>query len=284
MIKENLAPGIVMIQGDCLEILPRIKAVDHILCDPPFEERMQMLHATHKLRRTDGGSSLRPLNFDSIEKIRDPFLVQVRRINLGWLLAFCNVEGVGAWQDACLAAQLKFKLACLWVKLNAMPKFNGMGPSMAYECIATAWCGQGHARWNGGGQHGVFYHNTGDKIDHPTVKPLALMRELVTLFTDEEDLILDPFTGSGTTGVAAIKLKRRFIGIEKDPKYFDLACKRLQKALDDPDFFYQKPKKLNDSFWRSIPYRTETFSNGRSCAPPLVTREKRPPTPRTSLT
>jgi site-specific DNA-methyltransferase (adenine-specific) len=249
MIKEELAPGIILFQGDCLDILPRIKAVDHVICDPPYEQRMHMLHATHKLRRTDNGPSLRPLDFDSIRQIRDPFLDHVKRINQGWLLAFCNVEGVGAWQDACLARQLKFKLACLWIKPNAMPKFNGMGPSIAYECIATAWCGGGHARWNGGGAHGVFYHNTGDRVDHPAVKPLSLMRELITLFTDEDDLILDPFAGSGTTGVACIKLKRRFIGIEKSTKYFDLACQRLQKTLDDPDFFRDKPKRINDSFW-----------------------------------
>lgn len=63
---------------------------------------------------------------------------------------------------------------------------------------------------------------------HPTQKPIALMLELVSLFTDPDETILDPFTGSGTTGVACLRLGRKFIGIEKDPTYFALACERLR--------------------------------------------------------
>jgi len=256
MIKEVLANGIVMFQGDCIDILPRIKSVDHIICDPPYEDRMQFLHKKFKLRRTDNGPQRKTLDFKPIGRLRDPFLDHVKKINLGWLLAFCNVEGVGAWQDACLARKIKFKTACVWVKPDATPKLNGQGPALSYECIVTAWCGQGHAQWNGGGKRGVFTHNTNGpergKDSHPAQKPLSLMRELVTLFTNEGELILDPFTGHGTTGVAAIKLKRRFIGIEKSPKYFDFACARLKKEIDNPDFFYEKPKRLNDNLWRTI--------------------------------
>jgi site-specific DNA-methyltransferase (adenine-specific) len=255
MIKEELAPGVILFQGDCLDILPKIKAVDHVLTDPPYEQRMQLLHKSFKLRRTDQGPQRKTLDFDSIQDIRDPFLKHVKRLNRGWLLAFCNVEGVGAWQDACLAQHIKFKTACVWIKPDATPKLNGQGPALSYECIITAWCGHGHAHWNGGGKRGVFTHNTNGPErgpdSHPAQKPLSLMRELITLFTDEDDLILDPFTGSGTTGVACIKLKRRFIGIEKSTKYFDLVCQRLQKTLDDPDFFRDKPKRINDSFWKS---------------------------------
>lgn len=63
---------------------------------------------------------------------------------------------------------------------------------------------------------------------HPTTKPLALMRRIVEDFTDPDDLICDPFAGSGTTGVACIRLGRRFIGWEKDPAYFEIACRRLR--------------------------------------------------------
>jgi DNA modification methylase len=67
-----------------------------------------------------------------------------------------------------------------------------------------------------------------DRPDHPTPKPLPLMLDLVSDFTDAEETILDAFAGSGTTGVASIRLGRRFIGIEKDPTYFALACERLR--------------------------------------------------------
>ena len=55
-------------------------------------------------------------------------------------------------------------------------------------------------------------------------------------------MILDPFMGSGTTGVAAVKLGRKFIGIEIEPKYFDIACKRISDALKQPDMFVEQPK------------------------------------------
>ena len=62
--------------------------------------------------------------------------------------------------------------------------------------------------------------------------------------TDRGQLVIDPFMGSGTTGVACAKLGRKFIGIELEPKYFDIACERIQKAYDQPDMFVELPKKL----------------------------------------
>jgi site-specific DNA-methyltransferase (adenine-specific) len=63
------------------------------------------------------------------------------------------------------------------------------------------------------------------------------MLELVDLFTQPGDLILDPFMGSGSTGVAAVRLGRRFIGIEKDARYFEIACERIADAVSRPDMF-----------------------------------------------
>ncbi|WP_453942478.1 DNA methyltransferase [Bradyrhizobium elkanii] len=72
---------------------------------------------------------------------------------------------------------------------------------------------------------------------HPHTKPVDLMKTLVGLAPGQT--ILDPFMGSGTTGVAAVKLGRRFIGIEIDPAYFDIACQRIQAAHDAPDMFVE---------------------------------------------
>jgi site-specific DNA-methyltransferase (adenine-specific) len=105
---------------------------------------------------------------------------------------------------------------------------------MGYESIVASHA-KSKSRWNGGGRLGVFRFPKneggaliGIKNDHPTQKPLALLQELVTLFTDPGETILDGFAGSGTAGVACIRLGRQFIGIEKDPKYFALACDRLR--------------------------------------------------------
>jgi DNA modification methylase len=79
-----------------------------------------------------------------------------------------------------------------------------------------------------------------EKIDHPCPKPLAWMRWAVNRATRPDEIILDPFMGSGTTGVAAVKMGRQFIGIEIEPKYFDIACRRIDDATKQPDFFIEK--------------------------------------------
>ncbi len=69
--------------------------------------------------------------------------------------------------------------------------------------------------------------------EHPTQKPVELMTRLINLCTDEGDTVLDPFMGGGSTGVAALKSARKFIGIEYDKEYFDIACKRVASAYND---------------------------------------------------
>jgi site-specific DNA-methyltransferase (adenine-specific) len=67
-------------------------------------------------------------------------------------------------------------------------------------------------------------------VDHPAVFPVRLPQEIAQSFTDTGDIVLDPFMGSGTTGVACMQLDRQFIGIEIEPKYFDIACERIENA------------------------------------------------------
>jgi hypothetical protein len=77
---------------------------------------------------------------------------------------------------------------------------------------------------------------------HPHQKPVSLLKELI-LKTPAGCTIIDPFMGSGTTGVACAKLGRKFIGIEIEPKYFDIACRRIEQAYAQPDMFVQSPAK-----------------------------------------
>ena len=77
---------------------------------------------------------------------------------------------------------------------------------------------------------------------HPTQKPVALMRWCLEFLPDAET-ILDPFMGSGTTLVACAKMGRKGIGIELDPDYFDIACKRVEEAYAQPDLFVAPPTK-----------------------------------------
>lgn len=229
---------------------PTLGRFDAVVTDPPYEQLMQDLHASTRLRRTDGGNERNELTFRGIDEMRVPFLHEVARVNAGWLLAFCNVEGVWHWRQAILAEGLKFKTTCIWVKPDATPKLNGQGPALAYECFTSTWCGNGHARWNAGGKRGTYVHLTNQRDRdgrHPTEKPIPLMREIVADFVPVAGAVLDPFMGSGTTGVAAIKLGRRFTGIEIDPGYFDIACRRIAAALKEPDMFVEPPKPLKQT-------------------------------------
>ena len=73
--------------------------------------------------------------------------------------------------------------------------------------------------------------------EHPFQKPIKVMRWCIGFIKDENQTILDPFMGSGTTGVACVNLSRKFIGIEKEQKYFDIACKRIDEATRQPRLF-----------------------------------------------
>lgn len=249
MKHEILADGIEIYCGDCREILPTLGKVDAVVTDPPFEKEAHTNGRRINRGATRGGS----LDLVTAEVLSFPAITTETRHAVaawcasqcdGWALAFCQAEAISAWRDAFESAGAKYKRSMVWIKPDGMPQYNGQMPGMGYESIAAAWCGSGHSRWNGGGRHGIFTHckNSGGKHEHETQKPIPLMRELVGLFTRDGDLILDPFMGSGTTGVAAVKLGRKFIGIEIEPKYYEIAKKRISDALKQPDFFIEKPK------------------------------------------
>lgn len=81
-----------------------------------------------------------------------------------------------------------------------------------------------------------------ERVDHPTQKPVQLMQWCLGFLPDAQT-ILDPFMGSGTTGVACVNLGRKFIGIEREPKYFDIACRRIEDAYKQPRLFDEPPQK-----------------------------------------
>jgi site-specific DNA-methyltransferase (adenine-specific) len=238
---ETIAEGVTLYLGDCREILPTLTA-DAIITDPPYEADAH--RKDRKITGKNRGTIATAFTFDAIDDIRVSVAADMVRASSGWVLTFCMAEGVAPWRDAFEAAGAKYKRAMIWIKPDAMPQFNGQGPAAGFESITAVWCGKGYSRWNGGGRVGTFTHNknTGGKHEHETQKPVPLMLELVELFSDRGQLVCDPFMGSGTTGVAAVKLGRKFIGIEIEPKYFDIACKRIADALKQPDMFIEAPK------------------------------------------
>jgi DNA modification methylase len=224
--------------GDCREIIPQLGSVDHVISDPPYEAVMQNKWGV--LSRNAPSSHVRheEIGFDAIDHMREEVTRLIANSCNGWAIIFCMAEGVRAWRDEIEAAGAKYKRAMVWVKPDAMPQFNGQGPSTGHEMMVSAWCGTGHSSWNGGGRPGVFTYNknTPDSV-HPTQKPLPLMKALVGLFSNGGQTVLDPFMGSGTTGVACCELGRNFVGIEQDERHFASACKRIEEAQRQGDFF-----------------------------------------------
>lgn len=236
--------------GDCREVLPTLGPVDHVLSDPPYEDFLHRMKNSLRGRiRSDNGPDLRGLDFDSIDAIRDDIVRLCGSICEGWFIVFCTPEGVAKWAVAINPSPMKYKRACVWVKPDSTPQLNGQGPAQGAENFICAWAGQGYSSWNSGGKRGVYTHcvNVGRQGEHPTEKPVPLMMEIVGDFTKPGQTICDPFTGSGTTGVACLKLGRSFIGIEQNPKWFDLACRRIEEAHKQPRLFAEPTPKPTQS-------------------------------------
>lgn len=225
--------------GDALEILPHLTA-DHVISDPPYEDELH--GAIGRIRRNDGREMIADLGFEGINAVRTTVAALCVEASQGWLILFTLAEGVRAWRDDIQAAGGKYDTCLAWIKPDAAPRFNGQGAARGFECAVTAWCAGGYRSWNGGGKRGVYTHlvNGPERSGlHPTEKPRRLMSEIIADYTQPGQTILDPFMGSGTTGVAAVMADRAFIGIERDPAHFATACKRIEDAQRQGDLFLE---------------------------------------------
>ena len=232
--REDLAEGVTLYQGDCREVLPLIGRVDAVISDPPYEAVMQDKWGILSKQAPSSHVRHAEIGFDAIDHMRDEVAAVACAACDGWAIFFCMAEGVRAWRDSIELAGARYKRAMVWVKPDAMPQFNGQGPSIGHEMMVSAWCGKGKSRWNGGGKPGTFtFTKNTQGAEHPTQKPIALMKWCIRQLPDECLTILDPYMGSGTTGAAAIGLGCRFVGIEIEG-YFRTACRRIAEAARQP--------------------------------------------------
>ena len=229
--------------GDCLDPVTGLaslpdKSVDHVITDPPYESEAHTDQRRQKGRTTQpgGGDRFRevnaaPLAFAAIgAEQRIAVAAHFARVARSRVLTFCQAEAVAAWRDALEAGGIPYRRAIPWVKPDAMPSLHGRWPGQGYESITLAQHPSA-PRCPVGGKARVytFARDTwgSAKAPHPTTKPLDLMLAIVEDFTDPGDLILDPFAGSGTTGVACRMLGRRFIGWELNAEYHAIATRRI---------------------------------------------------------
>jgi len=214
--------------GDCREILPTIGKVDAVVTDPPY--------GTDHVGRGYGRKRRAILNDCNIDVCVDGLEASAALLDDGILLAFHSDKNAAEFVTR-VEAFAPRRYSLVWDKKNPG---TGFGVRRQHELI-TVFC---KARpILAGTCFSVLSYYRDAKL-HPHMKPLQLMRKLLEVFTHAGTTILDPFMGSGTTGVAAVQMGRKFVGIEMEPKYFDIACKRIEETLRQGDMFInaEKPK------------------------------------------
>lgn len=225
-------------------------AFDVCITDPPFDERT---HAgARSFDKKKGYSKL--VDFAPLSP--DVFVPEILRVTRRWVICFCALEQIGEYRRVADDAYVR---STAWVKRGGFtPQFSGDRPAQNCEGLVLMHrAGHGRKRWAGGGDtlelvgpttgteeiaflEGFIGPNSrvekkAADLHHPTLKPLWLMRTLVDLFAAPGDHILDPFMGSGTTGVAALERGHPFTGLELDPRYFTEAQARIELTKAQPD-------------------------------------------------
>jgi len=234
--KEVLAEGVELYLGDCRDVLPTLGKVDAVVTDPPYGDTETHSQHLSSITLRNGEPAGQVLGFEGITA--DELVEHARSwVDLAarWVVFSCEWKHAHRLEEAGILVRLG-----IWRKPDGAPQFTGDRPGTGWEAIAI--CHRpGRKKWNGGGRHAVWTIPKGIGDGHPTQKPVPLAMQFIQDFTDSGEVVLDPFMGSGTTGVAAVKLGRRFVGIERDPKWFDLALRRVSDALSRPDFFVSRP-------------------------------------------
>jgi site-specific DNA-methyltransferase (adenine-specific) len=213
--------------GDYREIIKLLPSVDAVVTDPPYGINYRSNH--NSSRRGKWAKWVRYENMPGIAGDDEPLDPQA--------LLDLDVPMVIFGGNYCAD---RLPAARGWIVWD---KRDGIGPNNQADC-ELAWTNLDkpsrihRQMWSGLLRAGAENVALQPK-HHPHQKPVALM-EACILYA-EGLTVLDPFMGSGSTGVACVKLGRRFIGIEIEPKYFDIACKRIEQAYAQPDMFVEQP-------------------------------------------
>ena len=229
---------IKLINGDCFHEMKNISdnSIDLVLTDIPYNE---VNRKTTGLRNLDKGIADSP--FVDINDLTKHLI----RICSGSIYIFCGIGQISQIYNNFIKNDLSVRL-CVWEKTNPSP-MNGEHIWLSgIEC-----CVFGKKQ---GAVFNEFCKNTVWKFQttntglirkiHPTIKPLKLMNYIVSVSSNKEDVIFDPFMGSGTVGLVCKNLNRKFIGIEKDEKYFQVAKNRINKKLQKT-YFDDSEKQRN---------------------------------------
>ncbi len=228
MQRKEIIGDCTLYLGDCLEVMPTLGKVDAVVTDPPFG--INYKYNLYNDTKENLISLIKPLEiFIKDNTLRAAILCGITQIHLysqpNWIAAI-------TWNTTGQFGKLGYTQ---WMPvLFYGDDVKGFGNVEGVVTKSDLY------QISGGG--GVGFARD-ENIDHPCPKPLNIMNWAIKRFSLSGETILDPFMGSGTTGVACVKLGRKFIGIELDEKYFDIACKRIEEAYKQPDMFIEPPTK-----------------------------------------
>lgn len=195
--------------GDCREVLPTLPKVDAVVTDPPYG-------LGDKLANNDANGEWGMCSADALSWDKEP--------------AFEALEAAlqtALWHIVWGGNYYILPSARCWLLWDKMQEHTGAHAEMAWTNFDKPVRTFRYARAQLASEGKV----------HPTQKPLPLMKWCIGHLPDTAQTVLDPFMGSGTTGVAAVQMGREFIGIEREERYFDIACERIRKAQLQGDFF-----------------------------------------------
>ncbi|MBQ6209552.1 MAG: DNA adenine methylase [Prevotella sp.] len=236
-----------ILNADSRDIIKRIpdNSVDFILTDPPYNLGQ---HSTGNIPlpgRTAMNNDV--AEWDMVDFNPEEWADEFIRIlkPTGNLFIFTSYNQLGRWYN-CLDHKYDTSNFMIWHKTNPAPKIYKAGFLNSCEMIFTCW-NKKHT-WNFISQ--AEMHNfiespicmKPERLSnpkHPTQKPVAILRKMIEIASNENDIVFDPFMGVGSTGVAALDLNRRFIGIELNETYFEAAKKRIESVLSQGNLFSQ---------------------------------------------
>jgi DNA modification methylase len=237
-LRERLEKSRVVI-GDCTLyceeaefIIPTLAKVDALVTDPPYGIGADQ--AMHKASGTQYGVAMAPkriyadTNWDS-ELVPDEIMDAIR--------------AKAKWQVIFGGNYYALPPASCWLVWDKQTNGEFADCELAWTNLQKV-VKRLRFMWNG-----MLRAHGEPRGDHPTQKPIGVMKWCIEHLPADVETILDPFMGSGTTGVAAVKMGKKFIGIERERKYFDIACRRIEEAYRQGDMFVsaptQKPEQMS---------------------------------------
>ena len=215
----------VVVQGDCRDVLPVLPLVDLVCTDPPYGIKADSTMAKASGFK-GGGMMAAKSHYEATDWDSEPVDASLMR----------QVREAGRWQIVFGGNYYNSPPATCWLVWDKEVNGHFADCELAWTNFPKAVRRIRHM-WNG-----MLRKGNEERCGHPTQKPLEVMKWCIG-HSPNADTILDPFAGSGTTGVAAVQMGRQFIGIEREPKYYEIACHRVREAQRQGDMFTPQPQQ-----------------------------------------